>query len=46
MCYQCDDAYYEEPCADNFPGCQGDCEGFKCAACRVNTLHINGVLTW
>lgn len=41
MCYQCDDAYYEEPCSENFPGCQGDCEVFKCAACEVNTLHIN-----
>jgi hypothetical protein len=41
MCYQCDDAYYEEPCSENFPDCQGDCSRFKCAACLVNTLHIN-----
>lgn len=41
MCYQCADAEYTEPCTDDFPGCQGDCEVFKCAACSTNTLHIN-----
>ena len=41
MCYQCPDAYYQEPCKDKFPGCNGDCEVFECAACSVNTLHIN-----
>jgi hypothetical protein len=41
MCYRCDDAYYAEPCSENSPGCLGDCEVFKCAACEVNTLHIN-----
>lgn len=41
MCYRCDDAYYAEPCSENFHGCLGDCEVFKCAACEVNTLHIN-----
>jgi hypothetical protein len=40
MCYRCDDAYYAEPCPDDFPDCEGDCEDFKCAACEVNTLHI------
>lgn len=41
MCYACDDAYYEEPCSENFPGCAGDCSAFECAACGQNTLHIN-----
>jgi len=40
MCYQCSDYEYE-PCPDNYPDCQGSCYGFDCAACGVNTLHIN-----
>lgn len=41
MCYQCSDFEYENPCKENFPGCGGDCEVFECAACSINTLHID-----
>jgi hypothetical protein len=39
MCYQCEDYDYE-PCPIEFPGCRGECNGFDCLACAVNTLHI------
>lgn len=41
MCYACSDFEYTEPCPTDFPGCEGNCYGFDCAACGENTLHIN-----
>ena len=41
MCYRCDDAYYDKPCPTKFPGCEGNCYGFDCAACSANTLHLD-----
>lgn len=40
MCYACDDFEYTDSCPTEFPGCPGNCYGFDCAACKVNTLHI------
>ena len=41
MCYACDDYVYEDPCPDEFPGCQGECDGFSCMDCSGNTLHLD-----
>ena len=40
MCYRCSDYEYD-PCPTQFPGCEGECDGFDCMDCGSNTLHIN-----